>query len=235
MILLIDNYDSFTFNLQRYLRRLHQSVAVARNDAPELNSLLEVCSAIVLSPGPKAPEQAGRSIEIVQRFSGIKPILGICLGHQTICAAFGGQIVRATRPLHGRATPIELSQTPLFANLPNPSHFARYHSLIADRMSFPQASLEVIAWSEEREIMAVAHRRHPTFGVQFHPESVLSNGGYQLLANFLTLSGLAYPDGLPTQDLETPPPSPPAAVNDLRAIGVEEHAVVLPKAAGWLP
>ncbi len=201
MILLIDNYDSFTFNLYRYFRQLDQAVTVARNDAADLDPLLDECQAIVISPGPKAPAQAGRCLEIIAAYAPRKPILGICLGHQAICQAFGANIVRALRPMHGRSSPVELLPSALFQHLSTPAMFGRYHSLVAEPASIPDDQLQIIAWSSEREVMAVAHRSYPTYGVQFHPESVLSLGGFQLLANFLDLSGLKRPDQLPAGDL----------------------------------
>jgi anthranilate synthase/aminodeoxychorismate synthase-like glutamine amidotransferase len=210
MILLIDNYDSFTYNLDRYLRRLGSMVEVVRNDQPQLDSLLAECAGIVLSPGPCGPLQAGRCIEVVQRLSGIKPILGICLGHQVIGQAFGGDIVRASRPIHGQAFAMELTPSELFEGIPNRSKFARYHSLVIDSQRLPSC-LTAIAHCDTpstssqlptaREIMAVEHRQHPTYGVQFHPESILSDAGYRLLANFLTVCHQPSVEPLPGLDL----------------------------------
>lgn len=226
MILLVDNYDSFTYNLERYLLRLGQQVAVVRNDSPALDASLQACEAIVLSPGPRAPEDAGRCLEIVQSYSGLRPILGVCLGHQAIFAAYGGRITRAARPIHGRCLPVKLAASPLLQGLPDPCRFARYHSLIADATSVPEC-LEVVAWSDSGEIMAIAHRELPTFGVQFHPESVLSIDGYRLLANFLTIAGLACPTELPASDYHGDASSP-TAVGCLTE-SLDEHAVVLPR------
>jgi para-aminobenzoate synthetase component II len=237
MILLIDNYDSFTFNLQRYLVRLGQDVVVLRNDSAALDAALQNCSAIVLSPGPKAPNEAGRCLEIVREYSGATAILGICLGHQVIFQAFGGTITRAQRPIHGRDLPIELESHKLFEKIPSRSRFARYHSLIGDAASVP-ACLKTIAWSSglgnssdsAQEIMAIAHRHHATFGVQFHPESILSGHGYQLLANFLKLAGLTIVEPLPTSDLVVSAEQIGAEgpANELPE-GTDELTVVLPR------
>ncbi len=229
MVLLIDNYDSFAHNLARYLRRLDVEVLVLRNDAKELFEVASQSSAIVISPGPCGPDQSGQCIRLVQRFSGQIPILGVCLGHQIICQAFGGRVVRASRPIHGRAMPIRVLDSPLFQGLSSTVRFARYHSLIADWASLPDclrviaSSLpdveecdqfdELASWSvDDRpemvpveftpEIMAVEHVEHPTFGVQFHPESILSEDGYRLLSNFLVLCGTPRPGKLPESDLQ---------------------------------
>jgi anthranilate synthase/aminodeoxychorismate synthase-like glutamine amidotransferase len=219
MILLIDNYDSFTYNLSRYLIRLGVSVRVLRNDCAEIESAAQDCQAIIISPGPCGPEQAGKSISVVRQFSGRVPILGVCLGHQVIAYAFGGRIIRARQPIHGKAFPIQMDQSPLFTGIPQFSCFARYHSLVVDRRDFPDG-LQIIAVSVDNpenrepltssesaaeisaEIMAIAHRQHPTYGVQFHPESILSTAGYQLLANFLRISGIAPAERLPNSDLD---------------------------------
>jgi anthranilate synthase/aminodeoxychorismate synthase-like glutamine amidotransferase len=205
VILLIDNYDSFTFNLRRYLVRLGQEVRVLRNDAPELRrELTGKYAALVISPGPKGPSEAGSCLEVVAEYSGRLPILGVCLGHQIIFQAFGGEIGRAQCPMHGKTSEIELLPSRLFAGLGSPTSFARYHSLIGIPESLP-AWLKVTAWSREGEIMAAEHQEHLTFGVQFHPESVLSTGGYQVLQNFLTCAGLHRVDELPAADWrETP-------------------------------
>ncbi len=225
MILLIDNYDSFTFNLKRYFVRLGQDVTVLRNDAPELvRDLKRDFGAVVISPGPKRPTQAGKCLETIREYSGALPLLGICLGHQAIFEALGGEIGPAKRPMHGMASEIELLDSRLFDGLGERAAFARYHSLVGVLESLPD-SLRVTAWSEEREIMAVEHRAHPTFGVQFHPESVLSPAGYQLLRNFLVCSGLYCVENLPGADL--------VEQSSLQARGDEiastdTHAVVLP-------
>lgn len=227
MILLIDNYDSFAFNLQRYLVRLGQEVMVVRNDDQRLVQaidsqttsmaapLLEIRKnfrAIVLSPGPKRPSDAGSGIPLVQSLSGLIPILGVCLGHQIICEAFGAKIVRAKRPVHGLATPITIENSQLFDGLSPSSDgddpidaettvdFARYHSLVAEAKSLPNC-LKVTAWSQDDQIMAVEHRQHATFGIQFHPESILTTHGYSLLRNFLAIANCQIPTALPTGDL----------------------------------
>lgn len=205
MVLLIDNYDSFVHNLARYLRRLGAEVVVLRNDSSLLYQYAREATALVISPGPCGPEQAGECLGLVRELSGRIPILGICLGHQVICQAFGGKVVRAMRPIHGMSLPIELYPSQLFEGLKPVTHFARYHSLIADASSLP-ASLKVIARSlvddpSNSEIMAVEHQDHPTFGVQFHPESILSTGGYRVLSNFLKLSGVEQERVLPDSDL----------------------------------
>lgn len=229
MVLLIDNYDSFVHNLGRYLRRLGADVVVLRNDAPELMELARQSDSIVISPGPCGPEQAGDCIGLVEELSGKIPILGICLGHQIICQALGGQVIRARRPIHGMCLPIQLSPSPIFSGLPSVARFARYHSLVADLDSLPKC-LRVIALSLEEEpgpsefkhdlrskpdaglfssgrpsdseIMAVEHTSHLTFGVQFHPESILSEHGYRILANFLSLAGAPSIMELPQSDLQ---------------------------------
>lgn len=213
MILLIDNYDSFVFNLRRYFLQLGQTVCVLRNDAPELLSDLPMqYSAIVLSPGPKGPQDAGYCLEIVRQYSGRIPILGICLGHQIIFEAFGGRIGRSVRPTHGKSSPMKLTPSRLFAGISSETEFARYHSLVGVEETTPDW-LRVIAKCPANEIMAVEHREHLTFGVQFHPESVLSLDGHRILSNFLNCVGLPVLP-LPSLDLQNPSqaqaPSQPA-------------------------
>jgi len=188
MILVIDNYDSFVFNIVRYLRELGAEVAVARNDAVELDALsARMPQAVVLSPGPCSPDEAGVSLDAVRALSGRVPLLGICLGHQCIGQAFGGRIVRAREPMHGRASQIRHGGSDVFAGLPSPFAAGRYHSLaVALDEGGP---LIATAWSEDGEVMGLAHREHPTYGVQFHPESVLTEHGHALLAKFLDLAG----------------------------------------------
>jgi anthranilate synthase/aminodeoxychorismate synthase-like glutamine amidotransferase len=189
MILLIDNYDSFVHNLARYLRRLGQETLVVRNDAMTPDDVVGLRpQAIVLSPGPCTPNEAGCSLDLVRRLAGAIPMLGVCLGHQTIAAALGGKIVRAPQPMHGRTSRIEHNGQGVFAGLPTPLTVGRYHSLVVEEASLPR-DLEVTARSADDMIMALAHRRWPIFGVQFHPESILTEGGYTILANFLGLSG----------------------------------------------
>ncbi|MEM7559197.1 MAG: aminodeoxychorismate/anthranilate synthase component II [Planctomycetota bacterium] len=203
MILLIDNYDSFTFNLQRILRQLEQDVVVCRNDKSDLAELAERSEAMILSPGPKAPRDAGDCLEIVREHSGRVPILGVCLGHQVIYEAFGGEVVRAKVPMHGRMDKIQSDSSRLFEGIPSGASFARYHSLVGCSEEVP-AWLRVTAWSEEGEMMAVEHREHLTFGVQFHPESILSLHGPRLLQNFLQSAGLPSSVELPASDLRNP-------------------------------
>jgi anthranilate synthase/aminodeoxychorismate synthase-like glutamine amidotransferase len=187
-ILMIDNYDSFTYNLVQYLRELGPDVEVVRNDAITAEEAgTRGHLAIVISPGPGRPADAGITPEVVKTWSGRLPILGVCLGHQAIGEAFGGRIVRARRLMHGKTSPIRHGGHPLFAGIDSPFEATRYHSLVVDPGSVP-AALDVIATSDDDEIMAFAHRAHPTYGVQFHPESILTLAGKPLLANFLRLA-----------------------------------------------
>lgn len=198
MILLIDNYDSFVFNLARYFQRLGQPTHVVRNTAIDPADLPALkAGALVLSPGPCAPRQAGRSLELVRQSYRSLPILGVCLGHQTIAEALGGRIVRAAEPVHGRTSRIFHDGRGVFAGLPNPIIAARYHSLVVEEDSLP-AELEVSARTEDGTIMAIRHREFPVIGLQFHPESILTEPGYALLAGFLRLAGLPVPDVLPS-------------------------------------
>jgi anthranilate synthase/aminodeoxychorismate synthase-like glutamine amidotransferase len=191
MILLIDNYDSFAHNLARYFERLGQSVRVVRNDAVDSATVWDwKPSAVVLSPGPCTPREAGASIEVVQQLGRRVPMLGVCLGHQVIAEAFGGRIRRAPRPVHGQTSKITHDSTGLFAGVPSPLQVARYHSLIADDDSLP-TSLRTTARTADGVLMAFEHVDHPVYGVQFHPESILTECGYELLANFLRLAGIA--------------------------------------------
>ncbi|HEY5087511.1 MAG TPA: aminodeoxychorismate/anthranilate synthase component II [Gemmatimonadaceae bacterium] len=190
MILVIDNYDSFTYNLVQYLGELGAEVAVRRNDEILASEVAELHpSAIVLSPGPKTPAEAGITLEVIRTYGPTIPILGVCLGQQAIGAAYGGRVVRANRLMHGKTSDIRHNGTRLFAGLPDPLRVMRYHSLTVDRDTLPD-DLEITAWSEEdvTEVHAMQHRTHPVYGVQFHPESVLTDGGKQLLRNFLDLT-----------------------------------------------
>ena len=186
MILVIDNYDSFVYNLARYVRELGAEPRVFRNDAitPEEAERLAP-SHIIISPGPCSPAEAGISTELVRRLGATTPLLGVCLGHQCIGAAYGGTIVRARRPMHGKTSRIRHTGTGIFAGLPSPFTATRYHSLVIAPESLPP-ELEATAWSDEGEIMAVQHRQFPVTGVQFHPESVLTEYGYRMLDWFLT-------------------------------------------------
>lgn len=187
MILLIDNYDSFVYNLARYVGELGYERIVKRNNAISIAEIdLLQPSHIIISPGPCAPLQAGISMEVIRHFGPRIPILGVCLGHQAIGQEYGGVIARAEKPMHGKASQITHNAKNIFAGLSHPLRVGRYHSLIVASENFPDV-LEVTAYSEEREIMGLQHREYPTFGVQFHPESVLTEEGYMLLRNFLDI------------------------------------------------
>jgi anthranilate synthase/aminodeoxychorismate synthase-like glutamine amidotransferase len=191
MLLVIDNYDSFTYNLVQYLGELGAELEVRRNDAitvDEVGALRP--SAIVVSPGPCAPAQAGVSVAVIRRWGSSIPTLGVCLGHQAIGEAYGGRVVRAGRVMHGKRSEIAHDGTGLFEGLPTPLSVMRYHSLIVERATLPPA-LEVlaVATDDPAEIHAVRHRDHPVWGVQFHPESILTTGGKTILRNFLALAG----------------------------------------------
>src|SRR5262245_48355476 len=193
MILLIDNYDSFVHNLARYLRRLEQDTVVIRNDELMPQQIIErKPAAIVLSPGPCTPREAGCSLDLVRAAAGNIPMLGVCLGHQTIAAALGGNVVQARQPMHGRASFIHHNGDELFSGVPNPLIVGRYHSLIVEQQTLP-SDLQITARTEDGIIMAIAHRQWPIFGVQFHPESILTSCGYAILANFLRLAKLRVP------------------------------------------
>ncbi len=189
MLLVIDNYDSFTYNLVQYLGEMGQEVRVVRNDeipAAEIATLAP--SHIVISPGPCTPNEAGISLEVIKTYAGKIPILGVCLGHQAIGQAFGGKVVRAARVMHGKTSPISHDGKGLFTGLPNPFQATRYHSLLIERASVPD-SLDVTAQTAENEIMAVRHKTLPVEGVQFHPESFLTTSGKDLLRNFIEKKG----------------------------------------------
>ncbi|GJD34403.1 anthranilate synthase component II [Methylobacterium aerolatum] len=189
MILVLDNYDSFVFNVVRYFEELGEAVRVVRNDALDVGGIRAIApDALVISPGPCSPAEAGVSLPAIRELSGSLPILGVCLGHQAIGAAFGGKVERARRPLHGQATPIAHDGERLFAGLPAPMPVARYHSLVVTPQPGMADHLTVDAVSDEGEVMALSHRRHPTYGVQFHPESVLTENGHAVFANFLDLT-----------------------------------------------
>ena len=188
MILMIDNYDSFTYNLVQYLGELGEELVVKRNDEMTAAGVKRLKpSGIVISPGPGRPSDAGVSSELIRTFAGKIPILGVCLGHQCIGEVYGGEVVRAKRPMHGKTSRIFHAKGGLFKGLPEPFGATRYHSLIVKREGFPSA-LTVTAWTSEREIMGLQHRRLPVYGVQFHPESILTSVGKDLLRNFLALS-----------------------------------------------
>jgi para-aminobenzoate synthetase component II len=189
MLLVIDNYDSFTYNLVQYLGEMGQEVRVVRNDeipAAEIAALAP--SHIVISPGPCTPNEAGISLEVIKTYAGKIPILGVCLGHQSIGQAFGGKVVRAARVMHGKTSQISHDGKGAFTGLPNPFEATRYHSLLIERSSLPD-SLDVTAETAEKEIMAVRHKTLPVEGVQFHPESFLTTSGKDLLRNFIARQG----------------------------------------------
>lgn len=189
MLLMIDNYDSFTFNIVQYFGQLGENVQVHRNDKISLAEIEALRpERIVISPGPCSPEEAGISVSVIKHFAGKIPILGVCLGHQSIGCAFGGTVLRSASLMHGKTSPIFHNGQELFAGLPNPFLATRYHSLIVDRPTLPEC-LEVTAWVENGEIMGLRHKELPIWGVQFHPESILTEGGMDLLRNFLTISG----------------------------------------------
>jgi anthranilate synthase/aminodeoxychorismate synthase-like glutamine amidotransferase len=194
MLLVLDNYDSFTYNLVQYAGELGADPVVYRNDAlTPAEALALEPDAIIISPGPCTPSDAGISIPLVRAAAGMVPLLGVCLGHQAIGEAFGGRVVRADRLMHGKTTQVVHTGHPLFRRVPSPVEVMRYHSLVVSPQGLP-AELEVTAWSSDRppgeEIMALCHRTLPVFGVQFHPESVATQQGKQLLANFLSLAGI---------------------------------------------
>jgi anthranilate synthase/aminodeoxychorismate synthase-like glutamine amidotransferase len=187
MILMIDNYDSFTYNLVQYIGQLGEEVAVHRNDKISLDEIQALKpAAIVISPGPCTPKEAGISVDVIRRFGATIPILGVCLGHQSIGYAFGGKVVRAERIMHGKTSQISNDGRTIFQGLPNPFVAGRYHSLLVERSSLP-ACLEISAETEQGEIMGIRHKEYPMEGIQFHPESVLTPNGKRLLKNFLTM------------------------------------------------
>jgi anthranilate synthase/aminodeoxychorismate synthase-like glutamine amidotransferase len=187
MILLIDNYDSFTFNLAQYLGQMGQNVETRRNDQITLDEIEDLHpERIIISPGPCTPKEAGITVPLIQRFAGKIPILGVCLGHQAIGAAFGGRVVRAKKLMHGKTSEIKHDRKTIFRGLPQPFVATRYHSLIVDRKSLPRV-LEISAETGDGIIMGLRHRKLRVEGVQFHPESVLTDAGFQLLKNFLTI------------------------------------------------
>lgn len=187
MILLIDNYDSFVYNLARYVRELGEDALVRRHDAVTLDEIAEEIrpSHIIISPGPCTPAEAGVSTDVVRRFGPSVPVLGVCLGHQCIGAAYGGDIVRAGRPMHGKSSPVEHDGTSVFAGLPSPLHVTRYHSLVIAPRTLPRSLRVTAIAGDDGEIMGVEHREHPVTGVQFHPESALTEYGYAILDRFL--------------------------------------------------
>ncbi|MEG1114846.1 MAG: aminodeoxychorismate/anthranilate synthase component II [Janthinobacterium sp.] len=185
MLLMIDNYDSFTYNIVQYFGELGEDVRVYRNDEITIEQIEALNpDRICISPGPKAPAQAGISVEVLKHFAGKKPILGVCLGHQAIGEAFGGKVIRAKQVMHGKTSFIAHTGVGVFKDIPSPFTVIRYHSLAIERASLPSC-LEVTAWTDDGEIMGVRHREYDIEGVQFHPESILSEHGHALLKNFL--------------------------------------------------
>lgn len=204
MILMIDNYDSFTYNLYQYFGEIYSDIKVVRNDCITIEEIEKLSpEAIVISPGPGYPKDAGISVDVIKHFSGKLPILGICLGHQSICEAFGGKIVKADELMHGKSSKISIdNSSPIFRDLPNDIEAARYHSLIAEHASLPEC-LEATAFDTAGQIMAVQHKEHPTYGLQFHPESVLTADGKIIIRNFLmNVKGINLsPDKLPKKEM----------------------------------
>lgn len=185
MLLVIDNYDSFTYNLVQYLGELGAEIRVARNDQITLPEILEASpSHIVVSPGPCTPNEAGISMDVIKVFGETRPVLGVCLGHQAIGQVYGGKVIRASTIMHGKTSEIFHSGDSLFAGVPSPFTATRYHSLIVERASLPDC-LEITAWTEDDTIMGLKHKQFPVWGVQFHPESILTESGRRILANFL--------------------------------------------------
>lgn len=188
MLLVIDNYDSFTYNLVQYLGELKAEPCVYRNDKISLRTIRKMRpSQIVISPGPCTPKEAGISNDVIKTFSGKIPILGVCLGHQCIGYVYGGKVIRAGKIMHGKTSAIFHQPQDLFKNLKNPFIATRYHSLLVEKKSLPN-QLEMTAWTKDDEIMGLRHKKYPVWGVQFHPESILTEGGKDLLRNFLNLS-----------------------------------------------
>jgi anthranilate synthase/aminodeoxychorismate synthase-like glutamine amidotransferase len=233
MILLIDNYDSFVYNLARYVRELGGEPLVYRHDATTVDEIARLGpSHIIISPGPCSPREAGISTDVVQELGARVPILGVCLGHQCIGAAYGAEIVRAGRPMHGKVSRVSHTGTGLFTGLPNPLIATRYHSLVIAPASLP-ATLRVTATSEDGEIMAVEHVEHPVVGLQFHPESVLTEHGYRMLERFLhgeAASMEALPGGADGMEPEALRPLRPA---DERREGLDRRRRPRAHEAPW--
>jgi len=199
LLLMIDNYDSFTFNLVQYLGEMGQEIEVRRNDAIALGEIAALRpEAIVLSPGPCTPNEAGICLDLIARFAGLTPILGVCLGHQAIGQAFGGEVVRAPRLMHGKTSLIHHDARTIYAGLRNPFVATRYHSLIVKKETLPTC-LEITAWTDQDEIMGIRHREFLVEGVQFHPESILTEEGKPLLWNFIQRAGLFWQGSQPAQ------------------------------------
>ncbi len=187
MILVIDNYDSFTFNLVQYFGELAQSVLVKRNDCISIREIHDLNPrAVVISPGPGRPQDAGISLQVIRNLGHRLPILGVCLGHQAIGESFGGRVINATRLMHGKTSPVFFNGSHLFVGMDNPFEAGRYHSLVVERETLPDC-LEVTAFTDQGEIMGIRHKSYPIEGVQFHPESILTPGGKRILSNFLEI------------------------------------------------
>ncbi|RMH20850.1 MAG: aminodeoxychorismate/anthranilate synthase component II [Gammaproteobacteria bacterium] len=192
MLLMIDNYDSFTYNLVQYFGELKQEVKVCRNDQISIAEISDMKpDYLVISPGPCTPDEAGISMQVIEEFKGVVPIFGVCLGHQCIAQVFGGEIIHAKRIMHGKTSLIRHTSKGVFSGLPDSFEATRYHSLVVNRQNMPDC-LEITAWTEDEkgnmdEIMGIRHRKYPVEGVQFHPESILSECGHQLLKNFLSM------------------------------------------------
>lgn len=188
MLLMIDNYDSFTYNIVQYFYELGQDVLVKRNDEITIDDIknMDNIDAIVISPGPCTPNEAGISVDVIKEFKGVYPILGVCLGHQSIGQAFGAKIVKAKCLMHGKTSKIYHNGKGLFEGIPNPFNAVRYHSLVIDEKTLPE-DIQITARSDDGEIMAIEHKKYPIWGVQFHPESILTEYGMKLLENFLKL------------------------------------------------
>jgi para-aminobenzoate synthetase component 2 len=188
MVFILDNYDSFTFNLVQYIGETGQKIVVRRNDAVSVEEVHSMNpTAVVISPGPCTPAEAGISVSLVSEMKSVCPILGVCLGHQSIAAAFGGKVVRASKPVHGKVSDIHHDGRTIFKDVGNAFTATRYHSLVVEKESLPDC-LEVSAWTEDGIVMGVRHKEHPIEGIQFHPESILTQEGKRILRNFLNLS-----------------------------------------------
>jgi anthranilate synthase/aminodeoxychorismate synthase-like glutamine amidotransferase len=205
MILVLDNFDSFVHNLARYLQRLGQETLVVRNDAIDVAGIRALQpQAIVLSPGPCTPREAGCSLDLVRELHSEMPLLGVCLGHQVIGEALGGRVVRSPVPMHGRTSLIRHDEQGLFSGLTNPLSVCRYHSLVVDEPSLPPCLQATARTAGDGVVMALAHRELPVYGVQFHPEAILTEGGFAILASFLRLANIAVADQRPSIDQERP-------------------------------
>lgn len=190
MILMIDNYDSFTYNLVQFLGEMGEELQVFRNDKITIDQIAEMNpDHIVVSPGPCSPNEAGISLQVIEHFSGKIPILGVCLGHQSLAQAFGGKVIRSERLMHGKTSPVFHDGRSIFAGIPSPFTATRYHSLIVEKESLPDC-LEISAWTEEGEIMGIRHKEMQVEGVQFHPESIITDYGKELLRNFISSTGV---------------------------------------------